>query len=176
MNRSYLFVPIVLLAVFGFFYWQHTKTAEVKKREHEALVAKENADAAAKKRAAEEKARQDAEKRAADREAEEKRKASEKRAKYEADIQKIRDDIAKYTTQANDNAKEVARLEQELSNLRTSREKANREAFELHKQVERAQIDKRNAEFEIQRLTDMIAKRAGESAMARTPVVAAANP
>ncbi len=172
MNRSYVIVPVILLAIFGFFYWQFMQTAEVKEKERQTKIAQEKAAADAKKKEAEAKARADAEKRNAEREAEEKKKADEKRAKHEADIQKIRDDIAKYTGQANDNAKTVARLEQELTNLRAQREKTNRETFELNKQVERAQVEKRNAEFEIQRLTDMIAKRASDSAMARTPVVA----
>lgn len=176
MNRSYVIVPVILLAIFGFFYWQYMQTAEEKAKQRQELIAREKADADAKKKAAELKARQDAEKRAAEREAEEKKKAADKRAKYEADIQKIRDDIAKYTSQANDSAKQVAKLEQELTNLRASKEKANREAFELNKAVERAQIDKRNAEFEIQRLTDMIAKKASDSTMAKSPVVAATAP
>ena len=176
MNRSYVIVPVILLAIFGFFYWQFMQTAETKEKARQVRIAEEKAAAEAKKKEAESKARADAEKRAAEREAEEKKKADDKRAKYEADIQKIRDDIAKYTTQANDAAKQVAKLEQELTNLRAAKEKGNREAFELNKQVERAQVDKRNAEFEIQRLTDMIAKRASDSAMARPPVVAAANP
>jgi chromosome segregation ATPase len=176
MNRFYVIVPVVLLALFGFFYWQYMQTAEQKEKDRLALIAKDKADADAKKKAAEEKAKADAERRAQEREAEEKKKADDKRKKYEADIQKIRDDIAKYNTQASDNAKQVAKLEQELSNLRASKEKLNREAFELNKQVERAQVDKRNAEFEIQRLTDMIAKRANDSLMPKAPVVAANNP
>jgi len=172
MNRSYLFAPIILLAVFGFFYWQYMQTAEEHEKQRLAMVAKEKADAEAKKHEAEEKARIDSERRTAERDAEEKRKAEDKRKKNEAEIQKIRDEIAKYTTQANDFAKQSAKLEQDLANLRSAKEKANREAFELNKQVERAQIDKRNAEFEIQRLTDMIARKAGDSLIPRTPVVA----
>lgn len=175
MNRSYLFVPIILLAVFGFFYWQYMQTAEEKEKEHLALVAKEKADADAKKRDAEDKARKDADRRTAERDAEERRKADEKRAKYDADIQKVRDEIAKYTAQANDSAKLSAKLDQELASLRGAKEKANREAFELNKQVERAHVDKRSAEFEIQRLTDMIARKASDSLMPRTPVVAASG-
>lgn len=173
MNRSYFFAPLILLAVFGFFYWQYMQTAEQHEQEQQALVAKEKADAAAKKQEAENKARLDSERRTAEREAEEKRKADERRTKYDSEIQKIRDEIAKYTTQANDSAKQSAKLEQDLASLRSAKEKANREAFELNKQVERAQIEKRSAEFEIQRLTDMIARKANDSLMPRTPVVAA---
>ena len=173
MNRSYFFAPLILLAVFGFFYWQYMQTAEQKEHDSQVLVAKEKAETEAKKQEAERKARQDADKRTAEREAEEKRKADEKRAKYDAEIQKIRDEIGKYTAQANDFAKQSAKLEQDLTSLRSSKEKANREAFELNKQVERAQIDKRSAEFEIQRLTDMIARKASDSLMPHPPVVAA---
>ena len=129
MNRSYLFAPLILLAVFGFFYWQFMQTADQKEKDHIAQVAREKADADAKKHEAEEKARLDAEKRTAERDAEDKRKADEKRAKYDVEIQKVRDDIAKLTAQANESAKQSAKLEQDLATLRASKEKANREAF-----------------------------------------------
>lgn len=172
MNRAYIIVPIVLLAAFGVLYWQYLGTAKEKEAAHLAEIAREKAEADAKKHEAEVKAQKDADRRVAERDAEEKRKAEEKRAKYLADIQKIRDELNKYTAQTNDYAKQSAKLEQELANLRATKEKANRETFELNKQVERGQIDKRSAEFEIQRLTDMIARKASDSAMARPPVVA----
>src|SRR5438105_3158635 len=105
MNRSYVIVPIVLLAIFGFFYWQYMQTASQKEAQRQELVAQEKAAADAKKRDAEDKARKDAEKRDLERQAEEHRKAVEKRAKYDADIQKIRDELNKFTAQANDYAK-----------------------------------------------------------------------
>ena len=43
----------------------------------------------------------------------------------------------------------------------------------VRKQVEQARINKRNAEMEIQRMTDMIAKRAADSSLTRMPPVAA---
>lgn len=172
MNRFYVIVPIVLIALFSFFYWQHMKTAAEKEHAREEQIAHEKAEADAKKKVAEQKAAEDARKRDQEREAEEKKKAEDRKAKYDADIKKIRDDIAKYTAQANDFAKQSAKLDQDLANSRAAKDKANREAFDLHKQVERAQVEKRTAEFEIQRLTDMIARRATESQMARSPVVA----
>jgi len=171
MNRFYYLVPVVLLAIFAFFYWNHTKEAAVKAEQVRIEQARIKAEADAKKLAAEQKAREDAQKRSDERDAEERKKATEKAAKYNAEIQKIRDEITKYTNQVNDETKESARLDQELANLRAAKEKANREAFELHKQVEKGEIEKHDAEFEIQRLTDMIAKRASDSAMAR-PMVA----
>ncbi len=175
MNRSYLLVPVILLCVFGFFYYSYTKEAAVKATQVAEEQARIKADADSKKAAAEAKAREDAQKRADEREAEERKKASDKLAKYNAEIQKIRDDITKYTNQVNEQTKESARLDQDLANLRAAKEKANRESFELHKQVEKAEIEKHDAEFEIQRLTDMIAKRASDSAIAR-PLVATTAP
>jgi len=96
MNRSYYLVPAILLCVFGFFYYTYSKEAEVRAvhvREEQARV---KAEADAKKVAAEHKAREDAQKRADERDAEERKKAADKLAKYNADIQKIRDEIAKY--------------------------------------------------------------------------------
>ena len=51
--------------------------------------------------------------------------------------------------------------------------KATRQAMpeDLAKQVELSRIARRNAELEIQRMTDMIVKRAGDSSLTRPPII-----
>jgi hypothetical protein len=167
----YLIFPGVMLAAFLVFYLSHKKDAEEKERVHIAKVAQEKADLEAKKKDAEQKAREDAKKRQDEREAEDRKKEEEKAAKQAADDKKVRDATAEYTAKANAAAKEVAAREAELDRLRKEKDKTNRETFEMAKQVELARIARRNAELEIQRMTEMIARRAADSSMTRPPML-----
>ncbi|HEY9250307.1 MAG TPA: hypothetical protein VIO38_14305, partial [Rariglobus sp.] len=112
-------------------------------------------------------ARIDAEKRAADRLAEEQKKDAEKRARYEEESRRIAEDTARYSAQVKTLAAESAALDQQLSDLRTRRENLNTGGFVLAREVELARIAKRNAELEIQRLTEMVARQAGNTSLAR---------
>lgn len=174
MNRSYLIVPAILLALFGFVYWQHSQEADAREARREAVIAKQKADEQAKKDAADRKAKEDADRRAEEHRKEEEAKDKARKEKYDAETQKIKTETAKYNADTDAATKKAAALEQELASLRAKKEKTNHEAFELTKQVELAQIDKRNAELEVQRMTDMIAKKAADSSMAKPPMVAAA--
>ncbi len=51
------------------------------------------------------------------------------------------------------------------------KDKLSRETFDLAKQVELARIARRNAELEIQRVTEMIHRRASDSALVKPPVI-----
>ncbi|MGH7943888.1 MAG: hypothetical protein ACREH8_04825 [Opitutaceae bacterium] len=165
----YIIFPSVMLAGFLVIYFSHKEKSEAKERAHIAQVAKEKSDAEEKKKVAEAKAREDARKRQEDRDAEERQKAEEKAAKQAADDKKVRDQTAEYTAKADAAAKQVNSLEIELDRLRKEKDKTNREAFELAKQVELARIARRNAELEIQRMAEMVARRAAESSLTKPP-------
>jgi hypothetical protein len=167
----YIIFPSVMLAGFLVIYFTHKEEAEEKERAHIALVAKEKAEADEKKKIAEAKAREDARKRQDERDAEEKQKADEKAAKQAADDKKVRDQTAEYTAKADAAAKQAAALENELSRLRKEKDQTIRETFELAKQVELTRIARRNAELEIQRMTEMVARRAADSSLTRPPVI-----
>jgi hypothetical protein len=167
----YLIFPGVMLAAFLVFYLSHKKEAEEKERVHVAKVAQEKAEMEAKKRDAEQKARDDAKKRQDEREAEDRKKEADKAAKQAADDKKVRDATAEYTAKANEFTKQIASLEAELDRLRKEKDKTNRETFEMAKQVELARIARRNAELEIQRMTEMIARRASDSSLTRPPML-----
>ncbi len=158
-----------MLAIFLFFYFTHLKEAEIRDKARAAQIAQQQKDDADRKALIEAKAREDATARAAARAADEAKKEADKVAKWEADGQKIKDQTDKYNTEADRLSKQAARLEIQLDTLRNDKEKANRESFELAKRVELAKIAKRNAELEIQRMTEMIARRAADSLMARPP-------
>ncbi len=175
--KKWLYVISVgsMLAVFLFFYFSHVKEAEIREKIRAEQVAQQTKAEADRKAAIEAKAREDAEKRAADRAAAEAKKEADRLAKSVAEMRKIQDETNELNAKADAYAKEASNLEIELSTLRSNKEKLNREAFELAKQVEQARIAKRNAEMEIQRMTDMIAKRAADSTLTRAPAPAAAG-
>jgi hypothetical protein len=169
MKRSYYIVPIVLLALFGGLYWQHMGEMDRKLAAQKAEQARVQAIEDAKKKEAERKAREDADKRIAEREAAEKKKEDDREAKRKADIDKIKSETERYNKQLADLNKEGAKLEKELSDLRAEKEKLGRDAFEASKKVELALIDKRNAELQVQRMAEMVAKRANESTLTKLP-------
>ena len=178
MNKIYIISPSVLLAVFAFFYSQFTKDYAAKIIEKERVVAEAKTAEEAKKKEAEDRARKDADERQKKREAEEAQKAAEKKAKWEAAGKEIADATARYNKDAEKHAKQSAELEIQLSELRAQKEKVSREAFELAKKVELARISKRNAELEVQRMTEMVSRRASESTLTKPPASAttASNP
>src|SRR5688572_6066262 len=172
----YIIFPSVMLAGFLVIYFSHKEKAEAKERAHVAQVAKEKTDAEQKKQAAEAKAREDARKRQEERDAEERKKAEEKAAKQAADDKKVRDQTAEYTAKADAAAKQGNALEIELDRLRKEKDKTSRETFDLAKQVELARIARRNAELEIQRMAEMVARRAAESSLTKPPALAPVEP
>lgn len=165
--RSYYIVPVILLALFGGLYWQHMGEMDKKIAAQKAEQARIKAEEDAKKKEAERKAREDADKRVAQREAEERKKEEEKEAKKKAEIDRIKADTARFSAQLADFTKQGDNLEKELSSLRADKERLGREAFEMSKKVELAMVDKRTAEFQVQRMADMVAKRANDSVLTK---------
>jgi hypothetical protein len=167
MNRLYLIVPVVLLVLFGAVYWQHSQSSAREAAQKAAATAEARQLEDAKKAEAERQAREDAEKRAATRRAEEEKKEAEKRARYEEESVRIAADTARFTARVKELSSEFAALEKRLAELRNRREALNRDGFTLAREVELARIAKRNAELEIQRLTEMVARQAGNTRLAR---------
>lgn len=167
MNRLYLTVPLILVTLFGGIYWQHSRTVTAHAVEKAAAVAAAQQVEAGKKAEAERQARADADKRAADRLAEEQNKAAEKKARYEEDGRVLAADTARYTAKVTALTAELAAQEKQLADLRARRAALNTETFTLAKEVELARIAKRNAELEIQRLTEMVARQAAAATLAQ---------
>ncbi len=172
----YLIVPAIMLAGFLFIYFGHVDTMHQKEAAKAASIAEAKASAEAKKKDAEDKARSDAKKRQEERDAEEARKEKEKTDKQAADDKKVRDAITEFTAKADSASKQATALDAELDRIRKEKDRLRRETFDLAKEVELARIARRNAELEIQRTTEMIARRASESSMTRPPVVPAPAP
>lgn len=167
MNRLYLTIPVILVVIFGGIYWQHSRTTAAHAAEKAAAVTVAQQIEAGKKAEAERLARADADKRAAERLAEEQKKAAEKKARYEEDGRLLVADTARYTAKVTALTAELAAQEKHLVELRARRAALNTETFTLAKDVELARIAKRNAELEIQRLTEMVARQAAGATLAQ---------
>jgi len=165
----YVLGPGLMLGVFLFFYFSSKAETDARMKAEKARkeeIAKEEEQ---KKQIAEKKARDDAERRNADRAADEARIAKEKQDKYDADMRRIQEDTDKATASAEASAKQVSELTIELDTLHKQKDSITREGFDLAKRVEMAEVARRNAELEIQRMVDMIANRADQSSMTKMP-------
>lgn len=169
MNKFYIIVPLVLLGTFLFFYNGALKEMAAREAAKQAEVAKVKKAEDDRRAEIEKKAAEDAKRRQAEREAEERAKEQKKIKEYEDAMRQLKDEADKYLAEADKNQKDSNALELELNDLRNRKEKINREAFELSKQVELAKIARRNAELEIQRMVDMVAQRIGASSLAQMP-------
>ncbi len=175
MKNLYLYViiPGILFLAFvltpGVGYVSAQKDMAAKEETRQAAVkAKQDAEDA-RRRAIEAKAAEDAKQRQLEREQKEREKADKKARDYSDAIQKLNDDIALYSGEADKLALDASNLELQLNTLRNNKEAANRAAFDLSKQVEFAKVNRRNAELEIQRMVDIVAQRLNASPLSAPP-------
>ena len=136
MNRIYLTIPVILVALFGGIYWQHNRTVAAHDAEKAASVAAARKVEADQKAESEQQARADADKRAAARLAEEQEKAADQKARYEEDGRTLAADTARYTAKVTALTAELAAQEKQLAELRVRRTALNTETFALAKDVE----------------------------------------
>ncbi len=175
MKNLYIYVllPVILLVAFlftpGAGYFSAMKELETKNIRIKEEKAKAKAADDARRAEIEAKAAADAKKRQEQRDAEERAKEQKKLKEYEDAMKQLRDEAAKYASEADTFQKDFNALEIQLNDLRTLKEKTNRDVFELTKQVELAKVSRRTAELEIQRMVDMVAQRLGASSLAQMP-------
>jgi hypothetical protein len=169
--KKWLFVisPGCMLAVFLVFYFANRKEEEAREAAHQVELDRQKADADEKKRIAEAKAHEDAEKRNAERIADEARVAKEKQDKYDAEMARIKSDTDASNASAEKFAKQASDLAIELDDLYKQKESLTRENFEYLKKVQLAEVNRHDAEMDIQRMVDMIADRADKSSMTVMP-------
>jgi len=167
----YLIAPAVMLGIFLIFYFSYVEESNAKKAALKAKQEQEKVVAEEKKKAAEAKAREDAKKRQEERDAEERKKEKDRTDKQAAEDKKVRDQTSEAVARGKKAEDEGKALEAQLDALRKEKDKISREAFDIAKQVELARVARRNAELEIQRLTEMVSKRAADSSMTKPPPV-----
>jgi hypothetical protein len=163
----YFVVPAIGLVAFLFIYFSHVEDAKKQDASHQAELAKQAADDAAKKKDLEDRARADADRLAAQRAADEAKKVADRVALQAAEDKKVSDATNIALAEGDKFTKQIARTEAELAALRAAKDKANRELLEISKQLELSRIGRRTAELEVQRMTEMIARKASDAAMAK---------
>ena len=163
----YFVVPVIGLVAFLFVYFSHVEEAKKQDQDRKVQMDKQAADDAAKKKDLEDRARADADRLAAERAATEKKKQDDRIAEQAAEDKKVVDATNKALAECDKSTKEIARLEKELAGLRAAKDKANRDYLDISKQLELSRIGRRTAELEVQRTTEMIARRAADAAMAK---------
>jgi colicin import membrane protein len=165
----YVIFPGTGLILFLFLYFAEVKKMDEKEAAHNAEVAQlKKADEDRKARLQQEAAESQV-KKAKERADELARKEADKAAKWKAEGDKIQEETDKFLAEATDSSKKITELEAQLKALRDQREKANDEYIDLELSVEKAKIDRRSAEIEIQRTTQMVASRAEKSSLTAMP-------
>jgi hypothetical protein len=169
--KKWLFVisPGCMLAVFLVFYFANRKEEDAREQAHQEQLAKQKADSDEKKRIAEAKAHEDAERRNQERIAEEARVAKEKQDKYDTEMARIKADTDASNAKAERYSKQASDLAIELDNLYKEKESLTRENFEFLKKVQLAEVNRQDAEMDIQRMVEMISDRADKSSMTVMP-------
>ena len=167
MNRFYLIIPVVLLALFGGLYWQHQVQRAAGAQVRAASAAAAQVAEQARKVAAERKARDEADQRIATRQAEEQKKLATARAQWSADSVRLATETAEAQAQVAQLRTELVTVEKQLNDARQARVAQATQAMELAREVELGRIAKRNAELEVQRTTEILARRAAQSSLVR---------
>lgn len=169
MNKSYIIVPAILLAIFGFLYKGALTEMEKKEKDRQAQIAKKTAEEKQRKDEVEAKATADAQKRQQEREAQDRAKEEKKIKEYQDIMKSLKDEADKYAAESSNLAKEITALELQISQARTDKEKLNKETFELAKRVEQTKISRRTAEIEIQRMIEIVGKKLNDSSITAPP-------
>lgn len=172
MKKSYVIVPVILALLFGFYYANFNSKYEAALAAEQADKERKEKEAADAKKAAEVRAAAEAQakleaSRKEERERTEKRRVEQEKVDRElfATNDRLSGEVATLT-------KEIEQMQSKLTQVRDTRQKTADQAFELAKQVELARIERRNAENDIQRNTQMIADRIGASSMVEMPFFA----
>ncbi len=176
MKKIYIIVPLVLLFGFFFIYKDFTSKQVVINAQLEAEAAALKAEEDAKSAAAEKTSREESERRAAVREAELAAKEAARRQQWEDAGAAVAAQTKEFLSQGDTHSKRVNELEIQLVDLRRQKDQKTNELLALAEEVELANINKRNAELEVQRLVDMIAIRLAQSPMTTPPPPPATAP
>jgi hypothetical protein len=169
MNKFYIIVPAVLLGAFLFIYSNFLKELNFRDAQKAEEVQRQKTELAARKKLAEQKASEDARLRQEQRDKDERDSEAKKLRKQKEDDDKIAADTQRYVDESDQFSKDSARLQAELDDLRAKRETFARAELALDKATELGRIARRNADLEIQRMTEMISRKVALSSLAKMP-------
>ena len=165
----YIIFPGAMLALFLAFYFSEGKKTTAREASYKAEAARIASEKKAEKDRLETKAREDSKKRSEQRAADEAAKQAKIRADWEKTGLEIQDAINEANAKSAQHNKKISELTRQLTELRAQKEKSNRELLELDKALELAKIGRRNAELEVLRMAEMVAKRATDSSLTKLP-------
>jgi len=170
MSKFYVIFPTTLLIIFAVYYTQVAKPQMAAQEAAQArAVAEQQARDEANRKALEQKAQEDAAKQQEARAAKDREREERAKAQQEEQDNQVREETAKLVAESVDLNKQIAGMQKTISDLRNQREALNREVFDDAAKVELAKIDRRNAELEIQRMYDMVARRIDDSFLVKAP-------
>ena len=165
MNRFYLIIPLVLLAVFGGVYWQYSQQRATEDLVRAAMACAAKVAAQAQQDAVQRRALEEANQRTTVRLAEVQKKQEEQHARWAADTAQILAETARYRAQSDQLREELVTVEKQLNDARKTNAADSVQALALAREVELARIAKRNAELEVQRTTEILARRAAQTSL-----------
>ncbi len=164
MNKFYVIFPTFLLIAFTVYYTQVAQPEmAAQAKAQAAAAAAEQAAEDARRKAIEKKAQEDARRQQMQREAQDRARAEKARKQHEQQVQEVTNDTDRFLKQAADLRSQIASTQKEIEDLRNQREQLNRQMFNDAASVETARIARRNAELDIQRMYDMVAKKVDDS-------------
>ena len=167
----YFIVPLILAIAFGGYYFgkfkpDYEQQVALKHQAELDRIAKEEAD----RKAAQARAEAEAARKAAEREAEDQKKKDEAEAKRLAELKKLNDATDAAEKEAAALQEKYNALEIELTETRRAREKADQQAFTMARDIDLLQIDRRNAEINLQMDTQRVAARVDASSLVEMPI------
>lgn len=176
MKRLFLILPpVAAFIVFVFLYQGHVKQMEITKEANKVLADKAKVAEDARKLELKIAADKEAEKQKTARQAEiDKQKEAIRNAKEEAE-RKILNETEAAIAEGKRLQAQIIKLQGDIQSTRAARDKAQAEASETKLDLEKSRIEKRNAEFDIQRFTEMLATRMAQSQAMTTDAIANAG-
>ena len=163
MKKSYLLVPVVMLAGFVGFERVYSRSRSERDPRLAAELAATKAAEAMRLETLREKAVDDARLRNETREAQERETAAEKLRIQTAALRAIDDKADTHAATADTIALESGVLDHKLAALRTRYDAVNREATELIRQLDAHHVSRRTAELALQQTTSRFAARLHET-------------
>jgi predicted PolB exonuclease-like 3'-5' exonuclease len=164
MKRFFIVIPpVIFFAIFVVFYRAHERELDAKIEEKRLLDEKAKQEEDARKKALQDQSEKEAERQREEIrlriEAQKEKEQNEKEEKY----RKILAETEAANAQSKKLQAQIVKLQADILAVRAARDKAQAEAMETKLDLEKGKVDKRNAEFEIQRYTEMLANAMGQS-------------
>ncbi len=169
MNKNYIIWPVLMTLLFLGYFFYFNKGYKIEQAQEEQRIQQEIAEKEAARERAQKLAAEENRRRSEEKAKEDAAKAEERRRKQEEKDQAIRDETAERQADIDKMANEKGMLEAQLAETRRARLEAEAAAFEAARQVELAEVERRNAELEIQRAAGLIAAKMDTSSIVQIP-------